>query len=182
LKKYLAQVDEVAQAYAASHHLKTVIVGTNLFLPVYREVAQDLTHIMAFVNGSYDYASTDSVAEIVWPVVQEQLTLAHHSLGLELEVARARHEVVFGLAEAWQAVLEDRAEKLIVESGYAQPAMVEAGATKLSFDNLDASKPNYLANATDYLVELVRDAGGSVHFFPKGSLKAEHPLALITTY
>ena len=181
-KAYIQKVEEALQKLLDSSGLPCIVVGNDKLLGEYQAHAEQPEAIRAFVNGSYDYASPHELAKLVWPIAQEQRTLIRRDLDYEIEGATTQDELEIGLKAAWEATVDDRAEKLVVEDDYRKAGQLIDNMQSLKLRSLDKDAPTYLADATDFLIELVRDTGGEVAFVPKDSLKDKKRVVLITAY
>ncbi|MFW5659090.1 MAG: hypothetical protein ACOCZ8_03815 [Bacteroidota bacterium] len=181
-KTYIKEVESVLLPLIQQASLPCVIVANDKLLNEYREHAEEPEAIRAFVNGSYDYASPRELSQLVWPIVQHERTLIHRDLQYEIEGAEVQEQLEIGLKDAWEATVDDRAHKLVVEEDYHKAAELIDDMQSLKLRSMDESAPTYLPDAVDYLIELVRDTNGDVYYLPKDSLKDKKRLVLITAY
>lgn len=184
LDAYYREVDEALGRVLAGESLPVVVVGAQPVLSGFDDVTRHKDRIIGRIEGSHDEAAAPAIAELAWPEVQRWVEAQQAEAIAALSPARSANRLTTGIDDAWNAARAGRAERLLVEEGYRQPAKIdrENGSLQLLPPDIIATGPRHLDDAVDELAELVIEKGGEVLFVEDGALADFGRLALVVRY
>ncbi|HEX5520443.1 MAG TPA: hypothetical protein VFX29_02060 [Longimicrobiaceae bacterium] len=180
-RRFLRDVDAALMATEQDDPLPLVVVGSEPWLALFREVTRQGNAVIGTVAGNFADASPVELGRKTEPVLKEWREKVRARRLKELEEAIGANRYASGIDQAWRAAKEGRARVLLVEEGYHQPArLAEDG---LTFSHVaDATAPDVVDDIVDELIEKVLLAGGEVTFFPPGELSQHQRVALMLRY
>jgi hypothetical protein len=135
------------------------------------------------VHGNYDFAPSQEIAALTWPVVQQKLEEEKASLLKELEdIGRAFY--VSGIVAVWRAAYEGRVRTLLVEENYQIRALAQDEGYSLILDipENNNGSDKVMEDAVDDLIELVMSRAGQIVFVNDGELEKHQRVAAICRY
>lgn len=179
-KSFLKQVDESIHD-VITNETPLVVMGTEKELAWFEEISDFPKERMKNIRGSYGHHNPTQLAEIVWPVIQEQMHKKQEELIQEFEEKLGEHRGISGIQEVWQAAKEGRGLKLLVEKDYRCHGFIDKDAYQL-YLRRPAFSNRELPDAVQEIVEMLLQAQGNVFFLENDSLKQYDQIALITRY
>lgn len=184
LRPYMTRIDQAMGKYLTQEGLQVVLVGVDKKISHLLKFSKNADKVIGTVNGNYDYAPPQDIAQLVWPVVQNKMTEEKENLLAELQESVGRDLYVGGIVSVWKAAFEGRVRTLLIEENYQVRALVLDEGYSLALevpDNYDG--PGRIAeDAVDDLIELVFSKAGKVVFVEDGKLSNHQKLAAITRY
>ena len=180
-RQFFRAIDEAFKPFLDADPLPLIVVGVDRWLSFFGEVSAVTNDIIATVLGNYDHATPDEVAQLVWPVAQEQFMARRLEVLDRLGTAVGAQRSSSTLGEVWRAAQIGRGDTLIVEDSYHQAARInEMGLLDLDVD--DPSASDVLDDAVDETITAVLRKGGSVVFVEDGELEQHSRIAMILRY
>lgn len=183
-RHFMVRIDQALSNYLTEENLRVVLIGTDSRLGHFKKFSKHVDKIIGVVTGNYDFAPSQTIGELTWPVVQEKLREEKHALLQELEEAVGRQLYVSGIPQVWRAAVEGRIRTLLVEENYKQRALLQDDGYTLDMEVPDeyAGTAQVKEDAVDDLMEIVLSKAGNVVFVEDGQLANHQHLAAITRY
>lgn len=184
LRPYMNRIDNALGRYLTQEGLRVVLVGVDKKISHFIKFSKNEDKVIGIVNGNYDYAPPQAIAELVWPVVQNKMNEEKETLLAELQESVGRNLYVGGIVSVWKAAFEGRVRTLIIEENYQVRALVLDEGYSLALEVPDNyNGPGRIAeDAVDDLIELVISRAGNVVFVEDGKLSNHQQLAALTRY
>lgn len=180
-RKFFRQVDQALKPFLADDPLPLVVVGVDRYLAFFNEVSSHKDQILTTLTGNHDQTPAHELAELVWPLVELNLSEQRKKSLLELEKAIGERKALTTIGEIWRYAQEGRGRLLLVEENFHYPATVDqSGLTLLPAD--DPAVPGVMDDAVDEIVEAVISHGGQVRFLADGLLTEHQRIALVLRY
>ncbi|MCS6806103.1 MAG: hypothetical protein RMM98_05425 [Acidobacteriota bacterium] len=180
-RQFLRRVDTAFGQLLNAEALPAVVVGTKRALSLFDEVSTNTRMIRATLTGHYQDLPPTKLAELVWPLIRNELEMEKRKALDELAVAVSTQRYVSGIGEVWRLAHEGRGQTLLVEEDFHYPARTDAtGLYLIPAENVTSS--DVLDDAVDELVQTVLSKHGRVVFVDNGALQAHQRVALILRY
>jgi hypothetical protein len=183
-RPYLTKIDQALGKYLTQEGLRVVLVGVDKKISHFLKFSKNEDKVIGTVNGNYDYAPPQTIAELVWPVVQNKMQEEKENLLSELQESVGRNLYVGGIVSVWKAAFEGRVRTLLMEENYQVRGLILDEGYSLALEVPDNyNGPGRIAeDAVDDLIELVISKAGNVVFVENGKLGDHQQLAAITRY
>jgi hypothetical protein len=180
----MVRVDQALGKYLDQEGLRVVMVGVDKTLGHFNKFSKNTDKILGTVTGNYDFAPSEKIAELVWPVVQNKLAEEKEAILHELEESIGFNLYGSGLVSVHKAAVEGRIRTLLVEKSYQPQAILMEDGYTLALDVPEnyAGPGQVLHDAADDLIELVLDKAGKVVFVEDGDLSKHQQIAAIMRY
>jgi Bacterial archaeo-eukaryotic release factor family 3 len=180
-RQFFRAVDQALGPHLIEDPLPLALAGIDRYQSFFREVSSRADGIIATLPGSYDHMAAHHLGRLVWPPVREGFSARRREALQQLGAAAGRHRSVSTLGEVWRLANEGRADVLLVEESYHEPARInEIGLLDLQVD--DPAAPGVLDDAVDEVITTVLGKGGRVVFADDGELAQHGRIALILRY
>lgn len=180
INSFFRAADELLDGYLVND-TPLIILGAKKELPWFENISSHKINIIDTISGNYNHADLKELAKIAWPVMHQHLQHIREQLILEFEEKIGEHLGISGISEVWQAALEGRAFKLLVEKDFCQPGFLKKDSTHL-YLHPPLSEHRIIADAVDDIIELVAEKNGHIFFTDNDLLKDYQRIALITRY
>jgi hypothetical protein len=182
-RTFMARVDNTLGKYLTEQGLRVVLVGVERTLGHFKKFSKLTDKIMGEVHGNYDFAPSQDIAELTWPVVQQKLQEEKAALMNELEEI-GRDFYVSGIVAVWRAAYEGRIRTLLVEENYQTRALAQDEGYSLLLDIPEDTNGSgkLMEDAVDDLIELVMSRAGQIVFVNDGELEKHQRVAAICRY
>jgi hypothetical protein len=118
---------------------------------------------------------------MAWPVMRAHLQMERQELITEFAEKIGEHLGVSGVQEVWQAAVEGKAFKLLVEKDYRVPGFVDTDGYRLLL-HPPRSPHTSIPDVVDEIIETVLGKNGSVYFVENDQLRDYGHIALIERY
>ncbi len=183
-RNFMVRIDNAMGKYLDQEGLRVVLVGVDKALGHFNKFSKNTGKILGTVTGNYDFAPTEKIAELVWPVVQNKVAEEKENLLSELEESIGRNLYESGIVSIWRAAIEGRIRTLIVEDNYQIPAVLMEDGYTLALEVPDnyTGPGQVLNDAIDDVIEKVLATAGKVVFVEDGKLAKHQQIAAITRY
>lgn len=180
VREFFNRVDKALQTVLASHPLPVLVVTEERNFHFYSEIADNKAIILGHLNRNRNDEKAHHIVADAWPIVNELNLKQIEESKSELMQAVSQQNFLSDIGEIWRAVNEGRGDKLFVQKGFFQPAVVSDNGTVtlLSAENAHAQKA--IDDIVDEVIERQFQFGGSVVFLD--DLADFQGLALKTRY
>ena len=179
-REFFRKVDEALGVIQKEDPLPLVVVGVDRYLAFYQEVTKSPDAIVGLVAGSYDDPSPSALGKQVWPVFKAGATLRRTRALVRLSEAVSLNRHASGIDQVWRAAFDNRAQTLLVETGFEYPAdLSPEGDRLLPYTGKGEAA---LDDAVDEAIEKVMARGGDVFFFEPGVLDLHQGIAAVLRY
>lgn len=180
-RDFVRAIDEELDAVLRIEELPVMVTGVENFLADFQKDSRHQARVMAFLQGSYDYASAPELAQLVWPVAKEALAERRRHLIASLDDAVGAGKSASGIVQVWQAAHEGRVDLLVAEEDYRQPAILgKEGALPTLID--DPTDPRAEDDLVDVAVLATLENGGRAIFADPGTLARHDRVAAVLRY
>jgi hypothetical protein len=180
-RQFFRQVDEAFGQVAKTDPLPLALVGVERYLSFFNEVSAHKQFIITTITGNYDKLAPHELADLVWPLVKENLAVRRGAYLEELATAVNQRRFASGIEHIWRLAQEGRVATLLVEEDFHYPARLDDTGQHLTPAD-DPTAPDVIDDAVDELIETTLDKGGEVRFVDNGSLDLHQRIAAITRY
>jgi hypothetical protein len=182
-RPFMVRIDNALGKYLTEEGLRVVLVGVERTLGHYKKFSKYTDKIVGEVHGNYDFAPSQDIAALAWPVVQQKLEEEKQALMTELEEI-ARDFYVSGIVAVWRAAFEGRVRTLLVEENYQIRALTQDEGYSLILDipENNNGSDKVMEDAVDDLIELVMSRAGQIVFVNDGELEKHQRVAAICRY
>ncbi len=180
-RQFFRAVDEALGTALSAEPLPVVVAGVERYLAMFEEITAHRQAIVATVTGNYDATLAQEIAAVVWPKMQAYVAQKQQDALDALAAAVNAARYVSGIEEIWRVAQEGRGATLLVEEGFAFPALVDPSGMAIHGAS-NRLVPGVIDDAVNELVETVVNKGGTVVFVPDGTLTAHQRAALILRY
>jgi hypothetical protein len=184
IRPYMVRIDQAMGKYLTQEGLRVVLVGVEKKLGHFNKFSKNADKVIGVVNGNYDFAPPQTIAELVWPVVQKKMQEEKEALLSELEESIGKNLYVSGIVSVWKAAFEGRVRTLIVEENFKPRGIIldEGYSIGLEVPDTYDGSGRIAEDAVDDLIELVFSRAGNVVFVEDGKLANHQQLAALTRY
>jgi hypothetical protein len=179
-KDFFRDTDDLLNDYLVND-MPLILLGTEKELGWFRNISVHKKQIIGEITGSYNHSHPTELANIVWPLMQSHLDNETVELIKEFIEKIGEHRGISGIQEVWQAALEGKGLKLLVEKDFRKPGFVAKDAFRL-FLRPPQNSHKILADAVEDIIEMVLEKNGQVFFTENDALKDYQRIALITRY
>jgi hypothetical protein len=179
-REFVRAVDDELAALLKIEDLPVAVTGTEDFLADFQAITAHSDRLLAAVPGSYDYASSHDLAEIVWPQAREGFALLRSRALVELDTAVPANLYASGVTQAWSAAKDGRVGLLLVEEDFHQPAILRPG--QMPEPVADPDDPRAEDDLVDAAIQFTLNHGGRVVFADPGTLHAHERIAASLRY
>lgn len=160
-----------------------IVAGVTRHQALFDEIAGPHVTVAGRVDGSFEGASPNTLAEAARPALAAYEDLREVGVLSELEAARSIQRYAGGLLEVARLVEEGRGEHLVVERGYYAPAVKTEGEL-VPVEGMpgDLKGADVIDDVVDDVIETTLEYGGEVTFVSDGFLIDHDRIALVTRY
>ncbi len=180
-RQFFRQVDAAFKPVLADDPLPLAVIGVDRYLAFFSEVTAHRDAILTTLTGSHARTSPHTLAKLVWPLVEANLSARRQQVLAELEHATGERKVASTVGEVWRFAHEGRGALLLVEEGFHYPAVVDASGMRLTPAD-DPTAAGVLDDAVDEIIEAVLSKQGRVVFLADGQLAEHQRITLILRY
>ena len=177
--EFFNRVDKHLVEQYKQYPLPVIIATEERNQQQYMEVADRKDIIIGFIHRNRDEEKPHEIIRDAWPVVDAWLAQQRLQTLGQLEHAQSQQKALSDLNDIFHAANEGRAELLLVERDYIQPARIVDG--NLVFAD-DPNEEGVYDDIVDEIVDKVIDMGGRVVYLPEGTLEQYQKCALIVRY
>lgn len=162
--------------YLSDSDVKLIIVGTQPYIRLFRDITTCARHIAGELRGTYHHANASRLGYRVWNLFRRNKASAVDAVLKNLRNDR-RVQTVSGLTNVWNAAKEGKVGTLVVEKDFHRKAYVKPDDACLFLER--PAKPYTIVDdAVDSVVEMVREKNGQVIITEDGSLGEHGHIAL----
>lgn len=179
IREFFNRVDKAFVAQYKANPLPTILASDERNHSYYREIADIPDAITANLNGNHDNDKAHDLIAAAWRVMSAQLALQQGEALQKLDHAESQQKALSDIQDIYLAARDGRAELLLVEKGFLQPAVVSGDSIKIIDD---PATPGAVEDVVDEIIEMVMDNGGSVAYLDPGKLADYQKLALVARY
>jgi hypothetical protein len=158
--------------------IPVVVVGAERELAYFDAVSHHRRIVIGQVHGNYIEARPDELEQLVRPVIDAWVDALEDAAVREITDAPHRDRVVTDFPEVWQAAMEGRGHRLVIEDDFTYPLHLTDGYAPGD----EHEEPWTLDDAVDELIEHVLIGGGDVTFVRAGKLDAAGGIGLVLRY
>ncbi len=179
LREFFNRVDKAFVEIYKSNPLPTVLAADEQNHSHYRHIADIPDAIVAFLHGNRDTDKPHEIIADAWPVMHTHNARQQDEALQQLDHAQSHQKAMSDIQDIYLAARDGRAELLLVEKGFLQPAIVSGDSVKIIDDpNADGA----LEDIVDDIIEMTMDNGGKVVYLNPGKLADYQKLALVARY
>jgi hypothetical protein len=182
MEKYLREIDRVISKEESLKNIPLVICGTDRIAGHFKSISKNSKHIIGFVHGNFDNASSTEIADKVNPLLMKQIESGQSEMLAKLEEAMNKKKVVSGIKDVWSAAYNKRGRLLVVEKDFSVQAKTARKPDLLITKDVKENDYHFISDAVDDVIEMVLKYGGDVAFVDNGKLETHSKIALITYY
>ncbi|MEJ5995287.1 hypothetical protein WG904_12745 [Pedobacter sp. Du54] len=181
MDKFLHQVDREIGRLIAINHLPVFVLGTTKVLGHFKKLTKNSDSIAAYISGNYDKASFAQLQELLRPYLMELKINRQAQLLTLLDQAADQRKLAVGINEVWQAALGKRGQKLVVESDFMSPILLDMDKDEMLIGSYPGSQQAiFTPDVVDDIIAKVIAYGGDVDFTEHNFLDKYQHIALIT--
>jgi hypothetical protein len=182
LEKFLRHMDEGLGLVLKAYALPVFVMGTEKTIGHFRRLTKNAQSIIHFIHGNYEYCTETRIREVLKPFVADWDKVKQQELLQQLETARSKNKVVYGMQQVWNSAAHKNCRLLVVEKDFMFPAHYGKEHDRIYKEDLTLHRAFYIKDAVDDAIEKVLLAGGDVQFVDNGILEDKGQIALITFY
>ncbi len=176
---FLKKTDKVLAGYVTGG-VPLMVSGAKRRVSAFANVTGNMENIVAYLYGNHRSA-TQNFHEIVWTVAKEYLDGYYRNLGRECIKLVAEGKAVYGIKEAWKAVMEGRGTQLFVEKDFTIPGFLDRYNRYDLHIHPPRARHHAIPDAVDNLIEQVLKKSGKVILLENKALLNHQRIALVTT-
>jgi hypothetical protein len=180
-RQFFRKVDQAFGEVYKTDPQPLAVVGVERYLSFFNEVSGHKNAIITTMTGNHDKSAPHELADLVWPLVQENIAQEKMRYLDELDKAISQRLFASGIEHAWRMAHEGRVRLLLVEDDFHYPATLDESGLVLTPAE-DATAPGVIDDAVDELIEMVMAKGGEVRFLEDGSLSDHQRIVALTRY
>lgn len=180
-RQFFRQIDQAFGKLYADDPQPLAVVGVDRYLAFFNEVSKHKNAIMTTMTGNHDKSAPHELADLIWPLVRENIAQEKTKYLDELDNAISQRRFASGIEHAWRMAHEGRVRLLLVEDDFHYPATLDESGLVLTPAD-DATAPGVIDDAVDELIEMVMAKGGEVRFLSDGSLSDHQRIVALTRY
>jgi hypothetical protein len=179
LREFFNRVDKAFVEVYKSNPLPTLLAADEQNHSHYNLIADIPDAIVAYLSGNRDNDKPHELIADAWPVMRAYNARQQDEALQQLDHAQSHQKFFSDIQDIYLAARDGRAELLLVEKGFLQPAVVSGDSvTIVAHANTDGA----LEDIVDDIIEMVMDNGGKVVYLEPGKLADYQKLALVTRY
>lgn len=178
-KEFFNRVDKHLVEQYKEYPLPVVVATEERNQQQYMEVADRKDIIIGFIHRNRDDEKPHEIIRDAWPVVDAWLAEQRLQTLGQLEHAQSQQKALSDLNDIFHAANEGRADLLLVERDYIQPARIVD--SNLVFAD-DPNEEGVYDDIVDEIVDKVIEMGGRVVYLPEDALANYQKCALIVRY
>jgi Bacterial archaeo-eukaryotic release factor family 3 len=180
-RQFFRAVDKALSTFMAEDPLPLALAGVARYQAFFREVTSRQGEIIGTLSGSYDHMTAHDLGRHIWPPVSEGFAARRREVLQQLDAAAGQDRLASTLGEVWRQATMGRADLLVVEDGFHQPARPDdMGLLDLQVD--DPGAPGVMDDAVDEVITTVLAKGGRVVFVEDGELAQYGRIAVMLRY
>lgn len=180
VREFFNRVDKAVQEVYAKHPLPVLVVTEERNFHFYREIADKKSIILGHLNRNRNDEKAHHIVVDAWPIVEDINNKEIQASKSELMQAVGQQKFLSDISEIWRAVNEGRGDKLFVQQGYFQPAVVSEDGNVTLLSAEEAHSKQAIDDIIDEIIEIQYQFGGTVVFLD--DLADFEGLALKTRY
>lgn len=179
LREFFNRVDKAFVEHYKANPLPTILASDEQNHSHYRHIADIPEAIVAYLPGNRDNDKPHELIADAWPVMRAHNTRQQDEALQQLDHAQSHQKAMSDIQDIYLAARGGRAELLLVEKGFLQPAVVSGDSVKIVND---PNTPGALEDIVDDIIEMTMDNGGKVVYLEPGKLADYQKLALVARY
>lgn len=178
---FLAEIDELL-AHIIKDTEPIILCGPKRVTAAFLNRSNHANTIISVVNGNYeDYTAAD-FAQLTWPGVEKFLAEKMIDEVNEFIEKTGEGLTEFGPENIWDASMEGRIYKLLVEKDYTAKGYFVSGNPDILYMKEPKQDHTIIDNVIEDIIEKVWEKGGEISFLENNMLSNYQHIAAITRY
>lgn len=179
LREFFNRVDKAFVEVYRANPLPTVLAADEQNHSHYRQIADIPDAIVAYLSGNRDNDKPHELIAGAWPAMRAHNARRQDEALQQLDHAQSHQKAMSDIQDIFIAARDGRAELLLVEKGFLQPAVISGDSVKIVND---PNTTGAVEDIVDDIIEMVMDNGGKVVYLEPGKLTGYQKLALVARY
>ncbi|MBV6439148.1 MAG: hypothetical protein EPGJADBJ_00784 [Saprospiraceae bacterium] len=179
LREFFNRVDKAFVEVYRANPLPTILAADQQNHSHYRQISDIPDAIVAYLSGNRDNDKPHELIADAWPAMRAHNARQQDEALQQLDLAQSHQKALSDLQDIFLAARDGRAELLLVEKGFLQPAVVIGDSVKIV---TNANAPGASEDIIDDIIEMTMDNGGKVVYLDPGQLTDYQKLALVVRY
>ena len=178
---FLAEIDELLD-HIIKDSEPIMLCGPRRVTSAFLNRSNHANAIITVINGNYeDYTAAD-FAQLTWPAIEKFLAEKMIDEVNEFLEKTGEGLTEFGLENIWDASMEGRIVKLLVEKDYTAKGYFEYGNPDILYVKEPRQEHNIIDNVIDDIINKVLEKDGAISFLEKNMLRNYQHIVAITRY
>lgn len=182
LDNFLHHMDEGLTLLLKAYPLPVFVLGTEKVLGHFHKNSRNTKHIIRYVHGNFDDASESEIRTAMQPHIADWKKIKQQETLQKMLYAANEKRLVCGMEEVWRNVQRKNGQLLLVEKDFLFPTRPGLPGSSLIKEEPNSSRPFYIKDAVDVIIEKILETGGEVEFLDRDMLKSQGHIALIQYY
>jgi len=182
LDNFLHHCDQGLTVLLKSYPFPVFVMGAEKALGRFKKITRNTKSLVESIPGNYLEASESELRKVLKPYLKDWRGIREKAVLLQIEKALGEKQLESGIKKVWEAATHKNCRLLLVEEDFVYAAHQGAHPDDIYKEDLSLSRPFYIKDAVDVVIEKVLAAGGDVEFVSSGALKEYGRIALIRYY
>jgi hypothetical protein len=179
IREFFNRVDKAFGKHYKANPLPTILISDAQNHSHYRHITDIPDALVAFLHGNHDNDKPHELIAAAWPVMHTYNASQQDEALQQLDHAQSHQKALSNIQDIYLAARDGRAELLLVEKNFLQPAVVSGDSVKIVSDQ---NTPGAVDDIVDDIIEMVMDNGGNIAYLDPGKLDNYQKLALVVRY
>ena len=178
---FLAEIDELLD-HIIKDSQPIILCGPKRVTAAFLNRGTHANTIISVINGNYEDYSAADFAQLTWPGVEKFLGEKMIDEVNEFMEKTGEGLTEFGLENIWDASMEGRIAKLLVEKDYTAKGYFESGNPGILYVKEPRQDHTIIDNVIEKIIEKVLEKDGEISFVENNMLRNYQHIAAITRY
>ena len=180
-ESFLAEIDELLD-----HSKQTIgpmiVCGPRRITSAFVNRSKHANAIIGIVNGNYEDYTAANFSELTWPAIEKYLAEKMIDEVNEFLEKTGEGLTEYGLDNIWDASIEGRVAKLLVEKDFKSKGYLELNNPYILYLEEPSQEYKILDNVVEDLIDLVLEKEGKISFLENKMLSKYQHVTAITRY
>lgn len=178
---FLAEIDELLD-----HSTQTIgpmiVCGPRRITSAFVNRSKHANAIISIINGNYEDYTAANFSQLTWPAIEKYLAEKMIDEVNEFLEKTGEGLTEYGLDNIWDASVEGRVAKLLVEKDFKAEGYLELYNPYILYLKEPRQEYKILDNVVEDLIDLVLEKEGKISFLENKMLSKYQHIAAITRY